>query len=91
VNYEPPTTKATSCTNRGTLYRQGRDRPIPILSHSRRELIAVHGSDNLVELLRIRSENQVKKVLSRKWRWGKEQAYHASVPDSGVGLANVAE
>ncbi|KAK4940154.1 beta transducin [Elasticomyces elasticus] len=76
---------------RGTLYRQGRDRPLAVRFHHRRELIAVHGSDKTVELLRIRSENEVRRTLVRKRKRRKEKADAAADGDSGVDVADEKE
>lgn len=73
---------------RGTLYRQGGDRPLAVHFHSRRDLIAVHGSDKSIELLRIRSENEVRKALTRKRKRRKEKAGGAANADSGLDVAD---
>lgn len=73
---------------RGTLYRQGRDRPLAIVSHPKRDIIAIHGSDKAVELLKIRSENEVRKTLSRKRKRRKEKAEATAAADSGVDVAD---
>lgn len=73
---------------RGTLYRQGRDRPLAVKFHHQRNLIAVHGSDKTVELLRIRSENEIRKTLARKRKRRKEKSDTAADADSGVDVAD---
>lgn len=73
---------------RGALYRQGRDRPLAIVSHPKRDIIAIHGSDKSVELLRIRSENEVRKTLSRKRKRRKEKVEATADGDSGVDVAH---
>jgi U3 small nucleolar RNA-associated protein 12 len=76
---------------RGTLYRQGRDKPLAVVSHPKRDIIAIHGSEKAVELLRIRSENEVRKMLSRKRKRRKEKAEATTDADSGVDVADDAE
>ena len=76
---------------RGTLYRQGRDRPLAIVCHPKRDLIAVHGSEKSIELLRIRSENEVRKTLTRKRKRRKGKAESTADADSGVDVADDAE
>ena len=75
---------------RGTLYRHGRDRPIAVTFHHKRDLIAVHGSEKAVELLRIRSETDIRKALSRRRKRRKEKL-EAADADSGVDVADDAE
>ncbi|KAF2196838.1 WD40 repeat-like protein [Delitschia confertaspora ATCC 74209] len=59
---------------RGTLYRQGKDRTLGIAFHHRSDYIAVHGSEKAVEIWRIRSGNEVQKVLARKRKRRREKA-----------------
>ena len=77
---------------RGTLYRHGRDRPMAVIFHPKRELIAVHGSEKAVEILRIRSKTELRKSLARKRkrRKEKESVTDADV-DSGVDVAEDVE
>ncbi|PVH98195.1 F-box/WD repeat-containing protein pof1 [Periconia macrospinosa] len=59
---------------RGTLYRQGKDRTLGISFYTRSDYIAVHGSDRNIELWRIRSEGEIQKALSRKRKRRREKA-----------------
>ncbi|OAL38237.1 hypothetical protein AYO20_02296 [Fonsecaea nubica] len=74
----------------GTLYRHGRDRPLGITFHPKRDLIAVHGSDKAVEIFRIRSETEVRKSLARKRKRRKEKAGTTDA-DSGVDVGDDVE
>lgn len=76
---------------RGTLYRQGRDRPLAVKFHPKRDLLAIHGSDKAIELLRIRSENEVRKALVRKRKRSKEKAQAGADADSAVAVADDTE
>ncbi|KAJ9500683.1 beta transducin [Exophiala xenobiotica] len=73
---------------RGTLYRQGRDRPLAVKFHPKKDLIAIHGSDKAIELMRIRSENEVRRTLARKRKRRKEKAETTADADSGVDVAD---
>ncbi|EXJ58322.1 hypothetical protein A1O7_05747 [Cladophialophora yegresii CBS 114405] len=75
---------------RGALYRHGRDRPIAVTFHPTRDLFAVHGAEKAVELLRIRSETEIRKSLARKRKRRKEKEGPADA-DSGVDVADDAE
>ncbi|KAF2270701.1 WD40 repeat-like protein [Lojkania enalia] len=59
---------------RGTLYRQGKDKTLGISFHSRSDYIAVHGSEKAAEIWRIRSEAEIQKSLARKRRRKREKA-----------------
>jgi U3 small nucleolar RNA-associated protein 12 len=76
---------------RGTLYRQGRDRPLAVKFHPKRDLIAIHGSAKAVELWRIRSENEVRRALTRKRKRRREKGDTGVDPDSGVDVGYDAE
>ncbi|OJJ47928.1 hypothetical protein ASPZODRAFT_15373 [Penicilliopsis zonata CBS 506.65] len=53
-------------TDRGTLYRNGKDRTTGICFHPRSDYIGIHGSEKAVEIWRIRSQTEVQKALARK-------------------------
>lgn len=72
----------------GVLYRQGRDRPLAIHFHPKRDLIAVHGSDKSVELLRIRSESEVRKALIRKRKRRKGKGDKEVDGEAGADVAD---
>ncbi|KAE9579055.1 U3 small nucleolar RNA-associated protein 12 [Colletotrichum fructicola] len=59
---------------RGTLFRQHKDKAIEIVFHPRRDYFAVHGTEKAVEVWRIRSEAEVKKSLARKKKRRREKA-----------------
>jgi len=59
--------------DRGTFYRNGKDRTTAIIFHPKKNLIALHGSEKAVELWRIRSEEEVRKSISRKRKRKREK------------------
>lgn len=59
--------------DRGAFYRQGKDRPLAVVFHPRRDIIAIHGSEKAVELYRIRSMAEVRKSVSRKKKRKREK------------------
>ncbi|KAK2025256.1 WD domain-containing protein [Colletotrichum zoysiae] len=60
--------------DRGTLFRQNKDKAIEVVFHPRRDYFAVHGTEKAVEVWRIRSEAEVNKSLARKRRRRREKA-----------------
>ncbi|KAI9710301.1 MAG: hypothetical protein M1820_002795 [Bogoriella megaspora] len=58
----------------GTMYRQGKDRPVNVSFHPRLDYLAIHGSEKAVELWRIRGEDEVKRHLARKRKRRREKA-----------------
>lgn len=59
---------------RGTLFRQGKDKAIEIIFHPRLDYFAVHGSEKAIEIWRIRSEAEIK----RAWH-GREEGGEKSL------------
>ncbi|KAF2084004.1 WD40 repeat-like protein [Saccharata proteae CBS 121410] len=66
-------TEANFLLDRGTIYRQGKDRTLSISFHPRMDYVAIHGSEKAVELFRIRSGEEVKRSLTRKRKRRKEK------------------
>ncbi|KAI4145300.1 MAG: hypothetical protein LQ340_006332 [Diploschistes diacapsis] len=66
---------------RGTLYRQGKDRTIGVHFHPRAGYIAAHGTEKSIELWRIRSESEVQKSLARKRKRRREKAAGQGIAD----------
>ncbi|KAH8676711.1 WD40-repeat-containing domain protein [Tricladium varicosporioides] len=58
---------------RGVLHRQGKEKAIGVSFHPRHDYFAVHGSEKAIEIWRIRSEEEVKKSLSRKRKRRREK------------------
>ncbi|KAL5320557.1 hypothetical protein ACEPPN_011366 [Leptodophora sp. 'Broadleaf-Isolate-01'] len=59
--------------SRGVLRSQGKDKALEVSFHPRNDYFAVHGSEKAVEVWRIRSEDEVKKVLTRKRKRRREK------------------
>ncbi|KAH9908716.1 WD domain-containing protein [Xylariomycetidae sp. FL2044] len=62
--------------DRGTLFRQGKDRATEIIFHPRRDYFAVHGSEKSIEVWRIRTESEIKRSLARKRKRRREKLSH---------------
>lgn len=58
---------------RGTLFRNSKDRAIEVSFHPRRDYFAVHGVEKSVEIWRLKSDAEVKKSLARKKRRRREK------------------
>ncbi|KAF2468207.1 WD40 repeat-like protein [Lindgomyces ingoldianus] len=82
---------------RGTLYRQGKDRTLEISFNRRSNYIAIHGSEKAVEIWRIRTEGEVQKSLARKRKRRREKAKNElskdaeEEADAGEEKANIAD
>ncbi|KAJ5390831.1 Small-subunit processome Utp12 [Penicillium cataractarum] len=60
-------------TDRGTFYRNGKDRTTGIRFHPRADYVGFHGSERSVEVWRIRSQTEVQKAMARKLKRRKEK------------------
>ncbi|KAI2793277.1 putative WD repeat-containing protein [Penicillium oxalicum] len=60
-------------TDRGTFYRNGKDRTTGIRFHPRADYVGLHGSERSVEVWRIRSQTEVQKAIARKTKRRKEK------------------
>ncbi|KAH8195225.1 hypothetical protein TruAng_010608 [Truncatella angustata] len=69
--------------DRGTLFRDGKDKATEIIFHPRRDYFAVHGSEKAVEIWRIRTESEIKKSLSRKKKRRKEKLAKKGAAENG--------
>ncbi|KAI7977467.1 hypothetical protein EIK77_007089 [Talaromyces pinophilus] len=58
---------------RGSFYRQNKDRTTGITFHPRADYIGMHGAEKAVEIWRIRSATEVQKSIARKRRRRKEK------------------
>ncbi|GAB1214391.1 hypothetical protein ATERTT37_003553 [Aspergillus terreus] len=71
-------------TERGTFYRNGKDRTIGVSFHPRADYVAFHGSEKAVEIWRIRSETEVQKSLARKRKRRKEKEAQRAAEQDGT-------
>ncbi|KAL6868565.1 WD40 repeat-like protein [Trichoderma novae-zelandiae] len=74
--------------DRGTLFRQNKDRATEVVFHPQKDYFAVHGSDKSVGIWRIRSEAEVKKGLARKRRRRREKQKDAKNDDEDMEHAD---
>ncbi|KAF8477012.1 WD40-repeat-containing domain protein [Kalaharituber pfeilii] len=60
--------------DRGYLYRSTKDRGVTVTFHPSSSYIATHGTDKNVEIWRIRTEDEIKRLLKRKRKRKAEKA-----------------
>ncbi|KAL7273608.1 beta transducin [Rhizina undulata] len=78
--------EADCLLDRGTLYRQQKDKAVSLRFHPSSNFVATHGADKSVEIWRIRSEDEVKKALKRKRK--RKEAKGDTVAEEVENLAN---
>ena len=75
---------------RGTLYRQGKDRTTGIVIDSQGKFIILYGSEKAVEIWRLRTGGEVQKALARKRKRKREKAAKDSaVNGDDIGKAEL--
>jgi U3 small nucleolar RNA-associated protein 12 len=74
--------------DRGTLFRDGKDKATEIIFHPRRDYFTVHGAEKAVEIWRIRSEAEIKKSLARKKKRRKEKLAKKGTAEPGDAEAD---
>lgn len=76
------TTGDTHCLlDRGYLYRSSKDRGVAVTFHPSSNFMATHGTDKSVEIWRIRTEDEIKRVLKRKRKRTVEKGKEATNGD----------
>ena len=58
---------------RGTLHRQSTGKAFEVKFHPRQDYFALHGTEKAIEIWRIRTEDEVRKVLARKRKRKREK------------------
>ena len=82
----------THLRERGTLYRQGKDRTLTVLFHPKGSYVAAHGLEKAVEVWRIRSESEVQKTMARKRKRRREKLTAAAQdPIASAKVADIEE
>ncbi|KAK2738503.1 hypothetical protein FQN57_007018 [Myotisia sp. PD_48] len=78
-------------TDRGNLYRNGKDRTIGIHFHPTLDYIALHGPEKSTEIWRIKGEEEIQKSLARKRKRRREKAREKGTEeDQDVDMADSA-
>lgn len=73
-----------ACQERGSVWRTNKDRAVWATWHSNGQFLAVNGQDKSIELFRIRTEEEVKKVMRRKKKRKAEKLAEAGAEINGV-------
>lgn len=77
--------------DRGTLHRQGKDRPLEISFHTNKDYFAVHGAERAVEVWRIRTDDEVRRSMARKRKRRREKLASAVGIEKAVANGDDAE
>src|SRR5690606_31253535 len=73
--------------DRGYLQRSSKDRAVTVSFHPSSNYVATHGTDKNVEIFRIRSQDEIKRVLKRKRKRKAEKGKEDEEAAAVAGLA----
>uniref|UniRef100_A0A667YTL0 WD repeat domain 3 n=1 Tax=Myripristis murdjan TaxID=586833 RepID=A0A667YTL0_9TELE len=71
---ESPEDRILSCKKAGSLLREARDRVVSLTTDARARVIACHGSDSVLELFTVLSEQEVQRKMVKKLKKAKKKA-----------------
>uniref|UniRef100_A0A7N8YQU6 WD repeat domain 3 n=1 Tax=Mastacembelus armatus TaxID=205130 RepID=A0A7N8YQU6_9TELE len=67
-----------SCKKAGSILREARDRVVSLITDTKARVIACHGSDSVLELFTVLSEEEVQKKMTKKLKKAKKKAANES-------------
>ncbi|XP_072441340.1 WD repeat-containing protein 3 [Chiloscyllium punctatum] len=62
------------CQKIGSIFRQGRDRVVSLATDTSNKIIACHGTDGVLEVFKVLSEEEVNKMINKKQKKAKKKA-----------------
>uniref|UniRef100_F6ZG14 WD repeat-containing protein 3 n=2 Tax=Ornithorhynchus anatinus TaxID=9258 RepID=F6ZG14_ORNAN len=89
---EAPEERILSCTKAGSIMREGRDRVVGLAADRTGTVLACHGSDSVLELFRVLSEEEIQKKIDKRMKLARKKAKSALAdgdaagPEPGPGL-----
>ncbi|XP_055727776.1 WD repeat-containing protein 3 isoform X2 [Salvelinus fontinalis] len=74
---ESPEERILSCKKAGSLLREARDRVVSMTTDAKAKVLACHGSDTVLEVFSVLSEDEVERVMAKKLKKAKKKARDA--------------
>uniref|UniRef100_A0A663LRP4 WD repeat-containing protein 3 n=1 Tax=Athene cunicularia TaxID=194338 RepID=A0A663LRP4_ATHCN len=86
---ECPEDRIVKCRKVGSIMREGRDRVVTLATDRTGKILACHGTDAVLEVFSVLSEEEVQKKLEKKMKKAKKKNKHNSEeePESSVELS----
>ncbi|NXE27240.1 WDR3 protein, partial [Ardeotis kori] len=79
---EHPEERLVKCSKVGSIMREGRDRIVTLATDRTGKILACHGTDSVLEVFSVLSEEEVQKKLEKKMKKAKKKARQNSEEDS---------
>ncbi|XP_033863981.2 WD repeat-containing protein 3-like [Acipenser ruthenus] len=71
---ENPEERILSCQKAGSILREGRNRVVSMATDLNSKILACHGTDSLLEVFRVLSDNEINRIMERKLKKAKKKA-----------------
>ncbi|KAK1169905.1 WD repeat-containing protein 3-like [Acipenser oxyrinchus oxyrinchus] len=71
---ENPEERILSCQKAGSILREGRNRVVSMATDLNSKILACHGTDTLLEVFRVLSDNEINRIMERKLKKAKKKA-----------------
>ncbi|NXP45121.1 WDR3 protein, partial [Heliornis fulica] len=86
---EHPEERLVKCSKAGSIMREGRDRVVTLATDHTGKILACHGTDAVLEVFSVLSEEEVQKKLEKKMKKAKKKAKQSSEeePERSVELS----
>ncbi|XP_067896854.1 WD repeat-containing protein 3 isoform X2 [Heterodontus francisci] len=89
---ENPEAGLLTCWKIGSVFREGRDRVVSLATDLSNKIVACHGTDGVLEVFKILSEEEVNKKMVKKQKKAKKKAKRkAESGESDIGLEPAVE
>uniref|UniRef100_A0A8B9P921 WD repeat domain 3 n=1 Tax=Apteryx owenii TaxID=8824 RepID=A0A8B9P921_APTOW len=89
---ECPEERLLKCSKVGSIMREGRDRIVTLATDRTGKILACHGTDAVLEVFSVLSEEEVQKKLEKKMKKAKQKAKQKSVEEpEGSGELSLQE
>ncbi|XP_041128351.1 WD repeat-containing protein 3-like [Polyodon spathula] len=74
---ENPEERILSCQKAGSILREGRNRVVSMATDLNSKILACHGTDTILEVFSVLSDNEINRIMERKLKKAKKKAKQA--------------
>lgn len=85
---ENPEERILSCQKAGSILREGRNRVVSMATDLNSKILACHGTDSLLEVFRVLSDNEINRIMERKLKKAKKKAKQQAGEDEAEAVVD---
>lgn len=85
---ENPEERILSCQKAGSILREGRNRVVSMATDLNSKILACHGTDTLLEVFRVLSDNEINRIMERKLKKAKKKAKQQAGEDEAEAVVD---